>query len=137
VVASDSVALAGRTKLKVGSARESLVRIGPNRRVWRFSPERIVDEKGLMLVLDRGCPLIATRETLEVRTPELDVLAQARHPFLSEYRLLASDGGGRLLWYGRGKHLLVLSEPDDLRHDDLHGSLVRLAAAADLGTPRR
>jgi hypothetical protein len=137
VVTSDSVVLAGKVQLKMSSTRESLVRIGPDRRVWRFSPEQIVKEKGLMLVLDRGRPVIATQETLQVRTPELDVVAQAQHPFLKEHRLLASDGSGRLLWYGRRKHLLLLSEPDDVRHDDLDASLVRLAAAADEWTDRR
>jgi len=126
---SDRVVLACQGILRSGSHSHALVAVNREGRIIAHRADdraRIRDDL-LQLAADlpRQSVHIYARGSLEVVDRDLRTVAQAPagHPFLKGFRLLAGDGQGRLLWSSARRKMFLLSQPEDLRLDDLGSSL--------------
>jgi hypothetical protein len=141
---ANGLVLACQDRRRSGSSDHCLLRVTAEGRLTelrRDDRQRIRDDS-LELIPDhpRGLIYVTVKGGLEIMDPTLATVAKApdRHPFLRDYRVLAGDGRGRLLWRGNRRQVLVTTDPDELDPADLAGSLDRLAAevAARVGTGR-
>jgi hypothetical protein len=125
----DRVVLACQGILRSGSHYHAPVALNQEGRIVAhraYDRARIRDDL-LQLAADlpRQSVHIYARGFLEVVDRDLRTVAQAPagHPFLKGFRLLAGDGQGRLLWSSARRKMFLLSQPEDLRLDDLGSSL--------------